>query len=253
MTALEYSEVANALRIALPEFAPAIDEYVAHNDEVLPHVLFGDLTRFVLEASRQRNDDLTRRALAFLDISLRDGDDSVQNLVAVSASKSMSRTMRESTVSTTSSFVASTSKPLISRKTKDASTPILLFPSMNGWLRTRDSNSALLRFDGGVGVIAERALSRPLDGCFEQVLVSESNTFSDFTPVEANDLVYVEVADVHYSARRSRARRYFFRTRSAAASISARRVSSPRWARNASTVISFIERSEYVACALSAT
>ena len=69
MTALEYSEVANALRIALPEFAPAIDEHVAHNDEVLPHVLFGDLTRFVLEASRQRNDDLTRRALAFLDIS----------------------------------------------------------------------------------------------------------------------------------------------------------------------------------------
>lgn len=84
MTALEYSEVANALRIALPEFAPAIDEHVAHNDEVLPHVLFGDLTRFVLEASRQRNDDLTRRALVFLDISLRDGDHSVQNLVAVS-------------------------------------------------------------------------------------------------------------------------------------------------------------------------
>ena len=46
--------------------------------------------------------------------------------------KSILRVMSARTVSTTSSFVVSTSKPLISRETKEASTPIRLFPSMNG-------------------------------------------------------------------------------------------------------------------------
>ena len=84
MAALTYSEITTALRVALPEFAAAIDEHVADNDEVLPHVLFGDLSRFVVEAGQRRDDDLVRRALAFLDAALREGDDAVQNLVGVS-------------------------------------------------------------------------------------------------------------------------------------------------------------------------
>jgi hypothetical protein len=84
VAALAYSEVATALRETLPEFAAAIDEHVADHDEVLPHVLFGDLTRFVLDAHQRGDDDLVRRALAFLDSALREGDDGVQNLVGVS-------------------------------------------------------------------------------------------------------------------------------------------------------------------------
>jgi hypothetical protein len=81
---LAYSEVATALRVALPEFAAAIEEHVAFYDEVLSHVLFGDLTLFVLDAQVRGEDDLVRRALAFLDYALREGDDMVQNLVGVS-------------------------------------------------------------------------------------------------------------------------------------------------------------------------
>ena len=84
MAALTYSEITTALRVALPEFAAEIDEHVVDNDEMLPHVLFGDLTRFVLDASQRRDDDLVQRALAFLDAALREGDDAVQNLVGVS-------------------------------------------------------------------------------------------------------------------------------------------------------------------------
>jgi hypothetical protein len=84
VAALTYSEITTALRVELPEFAAEIDEHVVDNDEVLPHVLFGDLTRFVLDAHMRGDDDLVRRALAFLDHALREGDDMVQNLVGVS-------------------------------------------------------------------------------------------------------------------------------------------------------------------------
>lgn len=84
MTSLAYSEVANALRVALPEFGAAIDEHIAAFDEVFPHLLFGEMTRFVLDARERGEDDLVQRALVFLDDALRDGDDMVENLVEVS-------------------------------------------------------------------------------------------------------------------------------------------------------------------------
>jgi hypothetical protein len=84
VTALAYSEVVAALLVAIPEFAAAVDEHVADNDGVLPHVLFGDLTRFVVKSHDDGDDELVRRALAFLDAALREGDDGVQNLVGVS-------------------------------------------------------------------------------------------------------------------------------------------------------------------------
>lgn len=81
---LVYSDVHEALREAVPEFGPVIDEHIAYYEGPVQHVLFGDLTRFVLGA-RQRGDHLlVERCLGFLDVALRDGDDEVQNLVAVS-------------------------------------------------------------------------------------------------------------------------------------------------------------------------
>ena len=98
-----------------------------------------------------------------------------------------------------------------------------------------------------------RRLPRSFNSGFKEVAIAEPDAIPDFEEMKAKDFVDVEVSDVHYSARRSSARRYFLRTRSAAASISARRVPSPRCDRSASMVMSFIDRSEYVACALRAT
>jgi hypothetical protein len=81
---LTYADVETELRSQVPEFAPVIDEHVADNDEVLPHVLFGDLTRFVLAARESGDDTLVERCVAVLDRALREGDDHVVNLVQVS-------------------------------------------------------------------------------------------------------------------------------------------------------------------------
>ena len=79
-----YPTVHDALRRAVPEFGAAIDEHVADHGGVLPHVLFGDLSRFVLAAHHAGDHELVSRSLAFLELALLEGDDGVQNLVAVS-------------------------------------------------------------------------------------------------------------------------------------------------------------------------
>ena len=84
MQVLTPPDVPDALRAAVPEFGPAIDEYLAYHHEVLLHVLFGDLTRFVVTAHARGDTDVGQRSLAFLDRALREGDEYVQNLVAVS-------------------------------------------------------------------------------------------------------------------------------------------------------------------------
>jgi len=81
---LTYSEVPDALRAAVPEFGPMIDEHVADNDEVLLHLLFGDLTRFVIAAHERGDTDVEHRSLSFLERALREGDEAVQNVVEVS-------------------------------------------------------------------------------------------------------------------------------------------------------------------------
>jgi hypothetical protein len=81
---IEYSTVHERLRAVLPEFGDTIDEHIVDYDDVLAHVLFGDLTRFVLDARQRGDDELVARCLAFLDQAMRDGDDQVVNLVQVS-------------------------------------------------------------------------------------------------------------------------------------------------------------------------
>jgi hypothetical protein len=84
MAAFTYGTVHEELRLAVPEFGPAVDEHVAEYDEVLQHVLFGDLTRFVLAAHERGDREVEERCLGFLDRAVRDGDDEVKNLVLVS-------------------------------------------------------------------------------------------------------------------------------------------------------------------------
>ncbi len=61
-----------------------LDEHIDTYGEVLSHILFGDLTRFVLQAYKEGDKALVERCLIFLDKALTDGDAEVQNLVAVS-------------------------------------------------------------------------------------------------------------------------------------------------------------------------
>jgi hypothetical protein len=85
VVAMPYSSIIDVLRERIPEFGPSIDESIGIDEgEVLPHVIFGDLTRFVLGARDRGDDQVVRRCLDFLDEALRDGDPLVQNLVQVS-------------------------------------------------------------------------------------------------------------------------------------------------------------------------
>jgi hypothetical protein len=63
---------------------PVLDEHLADNDELLPHVLFGDVTRYALTLARDGEVEDLDRLLSDLDAALGDSDDEVANLVWVS-------------------------------------------------------------------------------------------------------------------------------------------------------------------------
>ncbi len=79
-----YAQVIERLRGAVPEFGIVIDDHLAFYDEPLPHVLYGDLTRFVVAAHDRGESELVERCLSFLDAELREGDAETRNLVEAS-------------------------------------------------------------------------------------------------------------------------------------------------------------------------
>ncbi len=84
MESLAYEHVERFLRDNVQAVVPAVDGHLADYGEVIPHVLFGQLTRFVLRA-RERDDlVVVGECLECFDEMLRIGDNAVQNLVAVS-------------------------------------------------------------------------------------------------------------------------------------------------------------------------
>lgn len=82
--AITYNDVVDELLKHVPEFRDEVEEHREFHGELLPHVLFGDLTRFVLRAREEGQDELVQRALGFLDEALRRGDEQVDNLVSLS-------------------------------------------------------------------------------------------------------------------------------------------------------------------------
>lgn len=73
-----------ALRSEVPEIAPVIDEHTDFYGEVLLHVLFGDVSRFVEEAYADGRSDVEHRCLDLFDRALREGDAEVENVISVS-------------------------------------------------------------------------------------------------------------------------------------------------------------------------
>ncbi|MET7338732.1 hypothetical protein [Nonomuraea sp. NPDC005650] len=84
MEPMAYENVVDGFVAAVPEFRPFLRDHIAANDEVLPHVLFGDLTRFVLDAYQQGHRDLVGRCLDFLEQALHSTDARLFELVAFS-------------------------------------------------------------------------------------------------------------------------------------------------------------------------
>lgn len=69
----------------VPELRATYDEHLGDNDELLPHVFFGDVTRFAVAASADPiGCEAIKRLLVFVSNGLTDGSENVQELVVVS-------------------------------------------------------------------------------------------------------------------------------------------------------------------------
>jgi len=83
--ALSASEFLASLTEAVPEAQPVVEEHLADQaGELLLHLLMGDLRRLAITTFEQGDADLLRRLLAVIDAGLREGDEYVENAVAVS-------------------------------------------------------------------------------------------------------------------------------------------------------------------------
>lgn len=84
MQNIAYDNFVEQLLTAAPEFRDIHRQHVKDNDEVLPHVLLGEVTRFVIEAHRRANIGLRTRILDFLESAISSQDGKLQELIAVS-------------------------------------------------------------------------------------------------------------------------------------------------------------------------
>jgi hypothetical protein len=83
---LNYQSFSDQLRVAVPGFAGIFDEHVADNGEVLPHVLLGDLVRFLSNEIQVHGVETgaVQQAMALLECGMASDDARLQELVAVS-------------------------------------------------------------------------------------------------------------------------------------------------------------------------
>jgi hypothetical protein len=69
----------------VPEFEPDFAEHLDDMDgEILHHLLFEDLVRFVKAALARGDHELVLRTLAFVDQAFQDADANVENVIDVS-------------------------------------------------------------------------------------------------------------------------------------------------------------------------
>ena len=77
------SFVQDLLGIA-PGFRPEYEEHLADNDQLLPHVLLGDFTRWLRARVADGDSATVGTVLGFLESSYAAGDEDVQELISVS-------------------------------------------------------------------------------------------------------------------------------------------------------------------------
>ena len=89
-SALAYKNIFDVIANRIPGFSPAIREHVDFYDELLPHVLMGDFTRYLSAlccgpaASQLQQSTQCREALNILETALNSPDPKLRELVAVS-------------------------------------------------------------------------------------------------------------------------------------------------------------------------
>lgn len=90
---LDCSTVFQQLLVDVPEFKSIYDKHLDDYDELLPHVLLGDFTRFLVDAYRRSIKDATEselyhqivtKSLDFLERAINASDPKLQELVSVS-------------------------------------------------------------------------------------------------------------------------------------------------------------------------
>lgn len=85
MPVVPYADVPRLVLDEVPEFRPLYDEHVEDNfGEVLPHVLFGDVSRFAVDAYNRGATALAERVIRLMERLARDGDTLTSELVGVS-------------------------------------------------------------------------------------------------------------------------------------------------------------------------
>ena len=67
-----------------PDLAPILEEHLADDGELLPHVFFGDVTRYASELARRRDAARLDPLLRDLDGALTGAGDETDNLIWVS-------------------------------------------------------------------------------------------------------------------------------------------------------------------------
>ena len=70
-----------------PGLEPVLAEHIKDNQEILPHLFFGDMTRYALSSVRVGRPDQTpelHRLLDLLEEAFSGGDEELQELIAVS-------------------------------------------------------------------------------------------------------------------------------------------------------------------------
>ena len=80
-------EYINLLLTRVPELQPTYDKHIRDNDELLPHVFFGDVTRYVVQQVRSgKTDSLisVEHILRVLEQYAVSGNEYAEELIAVS-------------------------------------------------------------------------------------------------------------------------------------------------------------------------
>jgi len=78
------TDFVSQVRAADPRLSAIVDEHLADNDELLLHLLVADLRRQAEAANESRDFGLRDGVLALMDSALANGDEALNNAVAVS-------------------------------------------------------------------------------------------------------------------------------------------------------------------------
>jgi hypothetical protein len=95
---LTYESFIPALVVEVPGFRAIYEAHLDAYDEVLPHVLLGDLTRYVIDTYRQSRIDASgiaqqtmHEVLAFLEHAMQSSDPRLLELISVSFLENLSQ------------------------------------------------------------------------------------------------------------------------------------------------------------------